>query len=479
MKTPSGFLVMMGAVLALVAARGHAAENDTIPTVKIILYPTAEPRPALKYQLLPPLIERKPGNAAVYYNRITAEQAPLFGSGSIWQELQECLEVPLSELREDEEARKTIGILRLVLEDLDRAARSQYCDWQLPIREGEFYAMRIPEFQQTRAYARMLAPWVRLRIADGKYDEAVRGFQTGFSLARDVANAPCLVCGLVGCAIAGMMNEQVLDLIQQPDAPNLYWALSTLPRPMIDLRPCFDAEMYSLYFSFRDLYDLESKHHTPERWQQLLEETVEWLHRWTDTVRTPEKEQLLTVTWYLHAYPRAKRLLVERGHSPDEVEAMPAPQVILLAEMQNYDELRDDVFKWLSLPYPQASRGARNAEENLVKLWRSGQEIIPIAGALLPAVQSAKTAEVRIDREIALLRTLEALRLYGAANRGRLPGSLDDITQVPVPLDPVRGEPFYYRRYGNTAFLEVVDSPGPMRHWDGVRYEIEFARKGN
>jgi hypothetical protein len=369
--------------------------------------------------------------------------------------------------------------LQDVLEDVHRAARSQYCDWQVLIHEGEFFSIRLPEFQQSRAYARILAPWVRLQIADGNYDEAVHGLQTGFSLARDVANAPTLVCGLVGCAIAGMMNEQVLDFIQQPDAPNLYWALSTLPRPMIDLRPGFDAEMYSLYLSFPDLYDLDRKNYTPERWQQLLEEMAEWHHRWTNNVGTLEQQQLLTVTWYLHAYPRAKRFLVERGRSAEEVEAMPAPQVILLAAMQNYDELRDDMFKWLSLPYPQASRGVGNAEENLVKLWRSGQEIIPIAGELLPAVQAAKTAEVRIDREIALLRTLEALRLYGGANRGRLPSNLNDITQVPVPLDPVRGETFYYRRYGNTAFLEVVDSPGPMRHWEGVRYEIEFARKGN
>src|SRR6185312_7009446 len=43
---------------------------DAPPTRRLTLHPAAEPRPALKYELLPSLLDRRPGNAAVLYNKI-------------------------------------------------------------------------------------------------------------------------------------------------------------------------------------------------------------------------------------------------------------------------------------------------------------------------------------------------------------------------------------------------------------------------
>ena len=54
-----------------------------------------------------------------------------------------------------------------------------------------------------------------------------------------------------------MLAEQVLVLAQQKDAPNLYWALTRLPRPLVDLRKGIDAESNALIFSFPELRDLD------------------------------------------------------------------------------------------------------------------------------------------------------------------------------------------------------------------------------
>ena len=40
-----------------------------------------------------------------------------------------------------------------------------------------------------------------------------------------------------------MHSHPVLELIQQPGSPNLYWALSELPRPIVDFRAAYEAEM--------------------------------------------------------------------------------------------------------------------------------------------------------------------------------------------------------------------------------------------
>ena len=57
-------------------------------------------------------------------------------------------------------------------------------------------------------------------------------------------------------------------------------------------------------------------------------------------------------------------------------------------------------------------------------------------------------ARTRMDRRVAALRCVEAVRLYAAAHDGKLPPSLDEIKDVPVPRDPVDDKPFGYRLVG-------------------------------
>jgi hypothetical protein len=139
--------------------------------------------------------------------------------------------------------------------------------------------------------------------------------------------------------------------------------------------------------------------------------------------------------------------------------------------MQTYDELRDETFKWLSLPYPEARAGMAQAESKLKESVADGREIIPIAGMLLPAVRSCKDAETRMNRDLAALEVLEAIRLYAADHDGKLPDNLKDITEVPVPLDPFGGEPFFYIRTGNSARLE-----SPFHRQVPLNYEIGVSR---
>src|SRR5207248_9735571 len=109
----------------------------------------------------------------------------------------------------------------------------------------------------------------------------------------------------------------------------------------------------------------------------------------------------------------------------------------------------------------------------LRKAHAEGREIISLATFVMPAMLGAKTAETRIIQKIAALQVLEALRIYAAAHDGRLPDSLSDISEVPVPLDPFRGEPFHYVRNGNLAKLE---SPYPS--YTPLRYEIQLVTEG-
>lgn len=70
-----------------------------------------------------------------------------------------------------------------------------------------------------------------------------------------------------------------------------------------------------------------------------------------------------------------------------------------------------------------------------------------------------------------MLRLLEALRLYAAQHDARLPDRLDDVTEVPIPIDPVTGRPFEYRRDGAKARLQA-----PTFRDVPLNYEIVMER---
>ena len=86
-----------------------------------------------------------------------------------------------------------------------------------------------------------------------------------------------------------------------------------------------------------------------------------------------------------------------------------------------------------------------------------------------------------LERELDALQCIEAIRLYANAHEGKLPNSLEAITDAPVPLDPVTGKPFLYQVNGDSATLSAPAPPGFRRTGDdhqryAIRYELKLAR---
>ena len=93
----------------------------------------------------------------------------------------------------------------------------------------------------------------------------------------------------------------------------------------------------------------------------------------------------------------------------------------------------------------------------------------------LEGPDTRKTAHLpmnRLDRHLAALQCVEALRLY-AADEGRLPEELGQITEVSVPDDPVMQKPFSYRRNGSDAVFEAP-APGQVTERDAKRYAMRY-----
>lgn len=91
--------------------------------------------------------------------------------------------------------------------------------------------------------------------------------------------------------------------------------------------------------------------------------------------------------------------------------------------------------------------------------------------SLLPALARAHLKSALLERNIALLRCVEAIRMHAAQNQGQLPGSLEEIQAVPVPTNPTTGGSFSYKIENGKGILEASSPPGePAR--SGLRYVI-------
>jgi hypothetical protein len=464
---------------AVVLGEDAAKQESKITTIKIVLHPMAEPRPALKYKLLPAFIDLKPGNAAVFYNKLLAESIRLFNDeNGLWDKALEWTDEGSLSGLPDEKVLSEIRSWKWKIDEIKRASQCEYCDWEVPIREDGIYTL-LAEVQQTRSYARLLSPYARLQIVEGKYDDAIQTLRAGYALGRHVADGPTIVHNLVGCAIVNVMSEDVRELIQRPGAPNLYWALTDLPRPIIDFRSGTYAEYDCIYVNFPELRNLETKEVAPEEWRIILHQTMAKAKKISrEFAKDKSISPALIALELIDEYPRAKAFLTERGWPADKVEDMPVCQVVLIAGVRQYEEIQDELFKWMYLPYPEAIGGMKKANAKMMESFRSGQEILPLASVLLPALSAAKIAEARTERNIAILRVFEAIRLYGAGHGGQLPEKLSDITEAPIPSDPVLGTAFIYHRIEDAAILEAPAPTGLNLEAYWLRYEIHLEAKG-
>ncbi len=113
-------------------------------------------------------------------------------------------------------------------------------------------------------------------------------------------------------------------------------------------------------------------------------------------------------------------------------------------------ELWDDLFKATYLPIREAIPQLAAASTR-IQAARPGT-LLPFT-ALVPSLESVMKNQLKIERRIAALRVIEAIRQHSASHGGKLPESLEEITEVPVPEDPATGEPFIYRAADDAALL--------------------------
>jgi hypothetical protein len=433
----------------------------------MIVQPRPAPKPALKYQLLPELREINPGNPIHEYTRCFAEQNNFWRSKESVANREKWLamplrDLPLKEIRQSGSYSQGRGPLSYA----DAAARMETPDWQILLRlKRDGVGTLLPDVQVLRELAVALKVRFRVEIAERHFDDAVYTAKTMLALSRHFQEHPTLIGELVGIAIATIALGTVDEMIQQPSSPNLFWALTDLPSPFIDLRKGLQGERTWIDAEMPGLDDREPMS------DGQMRKVVDRLQKVVNSAGGANDPQVSVRAWLEgranneeHIRAARKRLVEALAPAdPTKLESLPPLQIVLLDEKLTLEVRLDEQMKALALPYWQA----RTVFENLPPVPKDKET--PFTMMLLAAFAKVKMAQARLDQRIGLLRCVEALRMYAAEHDGKLPAKLDDI-RLPLPVDPATGKSFTYKVDGKTAHLH--GEPLGMQ----VRYEVTIGK---
>lgn len=397
-------------------ARADQTMTDTETVIRLNVEPMPAPKPALRYLLLPELKEMQPGNPIENYLKCMLDQD--FSS-------------------------QVETLTPSALRQADRAARMDKPDWQILLKaKTEGVGLLLPDLQKMRMLASALQQRFHAEVAQRRFDDAVRTAKTMFALSRHMGEHPTLIGDLVAIAIAFVAIGPLEEMLEQPGCPNLYWALTNLPSPLVPLDKGMEGERILIEAELRELDE-----NAPLNAEQLRKVIAH-----IDELRVIGDGKLKKTTraWLNERnkdeklVQAARRRLVEVGFSQKRLVQFPADQVLLLDAKREFEVSRDEVMKLMMLPTWQAQELGRQ-----IKPPKKDEDLFEF---LVPALLKVHQAKGRLEQRIALLRHIEALRLYAADHDGKLPEKLSDCP-VPLPDDPFTGKPFRYRKDGASAHL--------------------------
>ncbi len=333
-------------IFILLFITSFAYASQSLPWVELTLHPAKETETAKKYRLLPTAEEQTDADAVPLYQKAIQSLPENFQPKqfSDWRRL------PPDQLPA-EDVESALKQLKSTLDLVTQATRCKQCNWPF-VKPGQVSQQFMDDLSKYRQFTFILDVQAKLQIAQGRYDQANETLKTGLKMAKHLGDAPTLIQGMVGMAIAAFNLSRIEQLIQSDNAPNLYWALEDLPQPLVSVTKAIKIE--------------------------------------TDNLK-------------------------------------------------NYNFL----------------------------VRRQAKKV------LQPAHDMVRKQMNHVDRKIAALQCIEALRLYAGAHDGKFPEKLSDVTEIKIPDDPVTKKPFSYKSTGSEAVLELEATEGSAGR-DAIRYELKL-----
>jgi hypothetical protein len=403
--------------------------------------------------------EMNPGNPVQGY-MLCFTDYNFFHLQEVYEQREKWLEMPLKDLPVE----KVLDNIRgWVLEDADSAARLYTPDWQALLRlKRDGASAVLPDVQEMRGLAEVLKLRFRAQAGARRFDDAIGGAKTMFALSRHLGEHPAGVATLVGFAIADMALDPLEEMIQQPGCPNMFWALSNLPNPLVDLRKGMQSERTMFATDFALLDDAGRMNEAQlQRATQRFSELCAWGQE-REKEANDFRNRLKAYSEDRAHVDAARKRLIEAGLASEKVMQFEPTQVILLDEKRAYEICRDDLLKLTALPYWQIESVLGDGKQQTAKTNELlFARMLGNAGDI--RAMFFVRAQVYRQQRIAMLCCVEGLRIFAVEHDGKLPDSLDAVA-LPLPVDPVTSKQFSYRLDGSTATLRGTPPQGKEKN---------------
>jgi len=454
-------LVWVLSTIAAIAADPAPTKKSADPWHDLTVSPRAIERPLMKYRLMPAEYELHEGNAAPILLRLPWEQTPYFANEV--PKLSEYLDLPLNSPKF--QGNEVFPYFRRI----KSAAYRKAADWQYPIGEQPFGDILLPDLQGGRNIVGYgLSAWIRQRLSQGKLEDAREGIRVGLAVSRHYGRTPFAIAQLVCSAVDSILLARVGELISQPDSPNLYWALTQLPRPLVDARPSVEMGERFLQMTVPGLDDLRQIR-TKEAWTGRALAVIQFF-------RESDQKPGENAAAFERVVKAARaELPAWTDGGTKRVEEMSDGEAALRWLIDIYDDLMGERAVVTSLDPPLAF-------PRLAALQKRLEDFEATMGAhktyLAIQILNSYIAPHKLEREIDALRIIEAVRHYAAGHGAHLPESLDKITDLPIPNDSFTGKPFHYELKDEAATLsgDAIAHPDPNREPAAIRYTIRLRK---
>ncbi len=411
----------------------------------------AEPSPVLRLTLRLREFEKLSGNAAVDYLRAASIVPSRSDQANRVSDLARVASDPAhhAEIRD---------LLKVHLDPawpvLLEAARRDQTQWASPPKRLDYL---LPDLARYRHITRLLRLRAAYMIATGRHDDAFETARVMIEMGRRVGQGPTLIDRLVGVAIVASGLETLMELSTTPGAPNLYWALTDLPSPVVDMTEAIRLELGFIDRAVPELREIESGRLSPESaltvWTRISDVYTEAL---PDADKGSRRQEARLGLGVMNAmlFPEAARWMQSTGKTPEQIAALPVSYVTLRYAIASYRERNDRLLAAASLPPAQA----RAILDSTVQPASSRANLLAgLSDILQPALGRTISIHQHIARQVAMLRTVELLRLH-AASTGSLPATLEEIRVAPIPENPETGRPFDYVLKDGVGIITAIAS---------------------
>jgi hypothetical protein len=300
-------------------------------------------------------------------------------------------------------------------------------------------------------------------VADNRFEDAIVTVKTMFAMARHLNEHPSLLGNLVGAAVAQLAIDPLQEMLEKPGCPNLFWALTRLPSPLVSIDRGMEGQRMRFQNELKELTGSEAM--TSEQLNTLIAR----VEKMNAQMQSADKEAIKTGVYSrandVERVAAARKRLIGFGIPEERLAKFPPLQIILLHEKRELEVRLDEFLKLVNLPLWQS-------EELAAKIEPVKGEYLLALGFNSSYILKYRRDQAVLERRFAVLKHIEALRLFAADHQGQLPEKLIDVP-VPLPVDPFTGKPFLYSLEGATAHLRGTPPVGNEKNPAfNLHYEI-------